>query len=218
VVEPMAFVPAAERYSLMPAIDRWVVREVISRHAVQQRHAPVVERPIFAVNISGSSLADERLAEFVCGLLAEYGVPADMLCFEISETAAIANLSRAAQFIQTLKQEGCLFALDNFGSGMSSFAYLKQLPVDFLKIDGSFIRTMVEDRLARAMAEAINRVAHVMAIETVAECAESAPTLALLQELGVNHAQGYALARPQPLPEADAPGTEGAARDAARRS
>jgi diguanylate cyclase (GGDEF)-like protein/PAS domain S-box-containing protein len=219
VVEPMAFVPAAERYNLMPAIDRWVVREVISRHAVQQRHAPVAERPIFAVNLSGSSLADERLAEFVCGLLAEHGVPADMLCFEISETVAIANLSRAAQFIQTLKREGCLFALDNFGSGMSSFACLKQLPVDFLKIDGSFIRTMVEDRLTRAMAEAINRVAHVMAIETVAECVESAPTLALLQELGVDHAQGYALARPQPLPEADAPvpGAEGTACDTARR-
>jgi diguanylate cyclase (GGDEF)-like protein/PAS domain S-box-containing protein len=207
VIEPMAFVPAAERYNLMPAIDRWVVREVISRHAVQQRHAPVAERPIFAVNLSSSSLADERLAGFVCGLLAEHGVPADMLCFEISETAAIANLSRATEFIQALKREGCLFALDNFGSCMSSFAYLKQLPVDFLKIDGSFIRTIAEDSLTRAMAEAINRVAHVMAIETVAECAESAPILALLKELGVDHAQGYALERPQPLPlpEADAP-------------
>jgi diguanylate cyclase (GGDEF)-like protein/PAS domain S-box-containing protein len=207
VVEPMAFVPAAERYNLMPAIDRWVVREVISRHAVQQRHAPVAERPIFAVNLSGSSLADERLAEFVYGLLAEHGVPADMLCFEITETAAIANLSRATEFIQALKREGCLFALDNFGSSMSSFAYLKQLPVDFLKIDGSFIRTIAEDSLTRAMADAINRVAHVMAIETVAECAESAPILALLKELGVDHAQGYALERPQPLPlpEADAP-------------
>ena len=207
VVEPMAFVPAAERYKLMPAIDRWVVREVISRHAVQQRHAPVAERPIFAVNLSGSSLADERLAEFVCGLLAKHGVPADMLCFEITETAAIANLSRATEFIQALKREGCLFALDNFGSSMSSFAYLKQLPVDFLKIDGSFIRTIAEDSLTRAMADAINRVAHVMAIETVAECAESAPILALLKELGVDHAQGYALERPQPLPlpEADAP-------------
>ncbi|KVW91351.1 hypothetical protein ABW22_16120 [Thiobacillus denitrificans] len=205
VVEPMAFVPAAERYNLMPAIDRWVVREVISHHAVQQRHAPLAERPIFAVNLSGSSLADERLAEFVCGLLAEHGVPADMLCFEISETTAIANLSRAIEFIRALKREGCLFALDNFGSSMSSFAYLKQLPVDFLKIDGSFIRTLAEDSLTRAMADAINRVAHVMAIETVAECAESAPILALLKELGVDHAQGYALARPQPLPEADAP-------------
>lgn len=207
VVEPMAFVPAAERYNLMPAIDRWVVREVISLHAVQQRHAPVAERPIFAVNLSGSSLADERLAEFVCGLLAEHGVPADMLCFEISETAGIANLSRATEFIRALKREGCLFALDNFGSSMSSFAYLKQLPVDFLKIDGSFIRTIAEDSLTRAMADAINRVAHVMAIETVAECAESAPILALLKELGVDHAQGYALERPQPLPlpEADAP-------------
>jgi len=209
--------PAAERYNLMPAIDSWVVREVISRHAVQQRHAPVAERPIFAVNLSDSSLADERLAEFVCGLLAEHGVPADMLCFEISETAAITNLSRAAQFIQTLKEEGCLFALDNFGSGMSSFACLKQLPVDFLKIDGSFIRTIAEDSLTRAMAETINRVAHVMAIETVAECVESAPILALLQELGVDHAQGYVLARPQPLPEADAPGAEGTACDTARR-
>lgn len=219
VIEPMAFVPAAERYNLMPAIDRWVVREVISRHAVQQRHAPVAERPIFAVNLSGSSLADERLAEFVCGLLAEHGVPADMLCFEISETAAIANLSRATEFIQALKREGCLFALDNFGSSMSSFAYLKQLPVDFLKIDGSFIRTIAEDSLTRAMADAINRVAHVMAIETVAECAESAPILALLKELGVDHAQGYALARPQPLPEAVAliPGADGSARNAERR-
>jgi diguanylate cyclase (GGDEF)-like protein len=205
VVEPMAFVPAAERYNLMPAIDRWVVREVISRHAAQQCKAPVGERPIFAVNLSGSSLSDERLADFVRGLLAEHKVPADMLCFEITETAAIANLGRAAQFIQELKREGCLFALDDFGSGMSSFAYLKQLPVDFLKIDGSFIRTMAEDRVVRAMAEAINRVAHVMAIETVAECAETAPILALLKELGVDHAQGYALARPQPLLEAEAP-------------
>ena len=218
VVEPMAFVPAAERYNLMPAIDRWVVREVISRHAVQQRQAPLAERPIFAINLSGTSLTDERMAEFVCGLLAEHGVPADMLCFEISETSAIANLSHTTHFIQTLKREGCLFALDNFGSCMSSFSYLKQLPVDFLKIDGSFIRTMVEDKLTHAMAEAINRVAHVMAIETVAECTETAPILALLQELGVDHAQGYALARPQPLPEADAlvPGADGSVRNAAR--
>lgn len=205
VVEPMAFVPAAERYNLMPAIDRWVVCEVISRHAVQQRHAPVAERPIFSINISRGSLADGRLVEFVCGLLAEHGVPADMLCFEISETMAIDNLSRATEFIRALKREGCLFALDNFGSCMSSFAYLKQLPVDFLKIDGSFIRTMAEDRLTHAMADAINRVAHVMAIETVAMCAETTPILDLLKELGVDHAQGYALARPHPLPEADAP-------------
>ena len=201
VIEPMVFLPAAERYNLMPAIDRWVVREVIGRHAVQHRLAPLAERPIYAINLSGSSLSDERLADFVRGLLAEHQVPADMLCFEITETAAIANLGRATQFIQTLKREGCLFALDDFGCGMSSFAYLKQLPVDFLKIDGSFIRTMADDRVIRAMAEAINQVAHVMAIETVAECAESASILALLRELGVDHAQGYALAQPQPLSE-----------------
>jgi diguanylate cyclase (GGDEF)-like protein/PAS domain S-box-containing protein len=199
VIEPMAFVPAAERYNLMPAIDRWVVHEVISRHAVEQRHAPKDERPIFGVNLSGSSLSDEHLAEFVWNLLAECGVPADMLCFEITETAAVANLSRTVDFIQTLKREGCLFALDNFGTGVSSFAYLRQMPVDFLKIDGSFIRTMAEDRVTRAMAEAINRVAHVMAIETVAECVESATILDLLRALGVDHAQGYALMQPQPL-------------------
>jgi diguanylate cyclase (GGDEF)-like protein/PAS domain S-box-containing protein len=209
VVEPMAFVPAAERYNLMPAIDRWVVREVIGRHAAHCRAAPAPERPIFAINLSGSSLGDERMAEFVHGLLAEHRVPADMLCFEITETAAIANLGRATQFIQSLKRAGCLFALDDFGSGMSSFAYLKQLPVDFLKIDGSFIRTMAEDRVTRAMAEAINRVAHVMAIETVAECAETAPVIALLQELGVDHAQGYALDRPQPMADAAAAADDG---------
>ena len=202
VVEPMSFVPAAERYNLMPAIDRWVVREVISRHAAQHRHAPLAQRPLFAINLSGSSLSDERLAEFVTSLLAEHQVPADIICFEITETAAIANMTRALHLITTLRRAGCRFSLDDFGSGMSSFAYLKQLPVDFLKIDGSFIRTMAEDRVTRAMAEAINRVAHVMAIETVAECAETEPILALLQELGVDHAQGYALARPQPMPEA----------------
>jgi len=205
VVEPMAFVPAAERYNLMPAIDRWVVREVISRYAVRERAAAAAARPIYGINLSACSLSDERLAEYVRGLLAEHRVPADMLCFEITETAAIANLGRAAQFMRELGRDGCLFALDDFGSGMSSFAYLKQLPVDFLKIDGSFIRTMVEDQVTRAMAEAINRVAHVMAIETVAECAESSSILALLRELGVDHAQGYALARPQPLPEDAAP-------------
>ena len=204
IIEPMAFVPAAERYNLMPAIDRWVIRNVITRLAAQQRLAKPAERPLYAINLSGTSLADERLADFIRTLLTEHGVPADMLCFEITESAAIAHLARATQFIQTLKREGCLFALDHFGSSMASFAHLKQLPVDCLKIDGSFVRTMVEDRVTRAMAEAINRVAHVMQIETVAECAESAPVLALLQELGVDHAQGYALARPQPMPTGEA--------------
>ncbi|HQT26500.1 MAG TPA: EAL domain-containing protein, partial [Burkholderiales bacterium] len=201
IVEPMAFFPAAERYNLMPSIDRWVLREVIARHASQHGHEPVSTRPIFSVNISGSSLCDDRMADFVRGLLEEHRVPADMLCFEIKETAAIANLEQAAQFIAALKEHGCLFALDDFGSGMSSFGYLKRLPVDFLKLDGGFVRAIAEDRLMRAMAEAINRAAHVMAIETVAECAENEPILELLHELGVDHAQGYALGRPQPLAE-----------------
>ncbi|MDP2788383.1 MAG: EAL domain-containing protein [Pseudomonadota bacterium] len=197
LIEPGAFIPAAERYNLMPTIDRWVIREVISRHAA--REALNADRPLYAINLSGHSLVDERLVEFVRSLLDEYHVPADMLCFEISETTAIANLARAACVIEEFKQLGCLFALDNFGSGIASFGYLRTLPVDYIKIDGGFIRTLAEDRIHRAMAEAINRIAHVMAIETVAECAESVDIIDLLREMGVDHAQGYALAIPQPL-------------------
>ncbi len=199
LIEPMAFFPAAERYNLMPAIDRWVLREVIARHATQHRHEPVSSRPIFSVNISGSTLCDEGMTDFVRALLDENGVPPNMLCFEIKEAAAIANLEQAARFISVLKEKGCLFALDDFGSSISSFGYIKRLPVDFLKLDGSFVRAIAEDRLMRAMAEAINRAAHVMAIETVAECAENEPIVALLLELGIDHAQGYALGRPKPL-------------------
>lgn len=205
LVEPMAFVPAAERYDLMPAIDRWVVREVVSRHAFPRRQAAAAERPIFGINLSASSLFDEGFADFVLGELAAHAVPADMLCFEIAETAAIANLSRAAHLIQALKREGCLFALDNFGTGISSFAYLRQMPVDFLKIDGSLFRAMDQDRVTRAMAEAVFGIARAMAIDTVAECVEHAPMLPLLRELGAGHAQGYALALPQPAVADDAP-------------
>lgn len=142
-----------------------------------------------------------------------------MLCFEISETAAIAHLTRTEKFIHALKQEGCLFTLDNFGSSFSAFTHLKQLPVDFLKIDGSFIRVLSEDRLRYAMTDAINRIAHVLAIETVAACIESAPIFAQLQELGVDHAQGYFVSRPQPL-ETDVPipRAKVAARNRAQRS
>lgn len=214
VILPMAFLPAAERYNLMPAIDRWVIREVISRHAVAQRDAPLHERPIYAINISGSSLADEHLERFVRGLLAEFNVPGDMICFEISENVAMANHGRVEQFIQPLKQEGCLFAVDNFGSNFASFSYLKELPVNYLKINGDLILSMEKDHLTCIIAAAINRIAHVMAIETVAECAESEPVLALLEQLDIDHVQGYALEQPHPLVEAV--GTEISTEDVAR--
>jgi Amt family ammonium transporter len=126
-------------------------------------------------------------------------VPAGKLCFEITETAAVANLSKAIQFIRTLKEYGCRFALDDFGSGMSSFAYLKNLPVDYLKIDGNFVRDMARDPIDRAMVAAIHQVGSVMGIRTIAEYVENGEILAALREIGVDYVQGYGIARPQPL-------------------
>jgi diguanylate cyclase (GGDEF)-like protein/PAS domain S-box-containing protein len=205
LVGPEAFLPAAERYSLMPLIDRWVLREAISSYAARYHGLPVERRPLYAVNLSGGSLRDPKLAPYIADLLASHHVAADALCIEITETVAVANLPRAAQFMRTLKELGCVFSLDDFGSGMSSFTYLRNLPVDYLKIDGSFIRSIADDNICRAMAEAINRVAHVMAIETVAEWAESDAVLALLKQLHIDHAQGYAIKNPRPLAELDSP-------------
>lgn len=197
LVEPTVFIPAAERYNLMPAIDRWVLREVIRGSAAAQRSA--TPRPRFAVNLSGRSLLDERLPEYLEDLLTTCEVPGDMLCLEITEAAAVENLARARQRIAEFKRLGCSVALDHFGSGMSSFTDLRTLSVDFLKIDGAFIRSLAEDRLNRAVAEAINRVAHVMTIQTVAECTETAAAVTVLKELGIDHAQGYVLGMPQPI-------------------
>src|SRR5574340_271197 len=203
LVEPMAFMPAAERYNLMPAIDRWVLREVIRGCAVALRTAE--PRPLFAVNLSGRSLIDEHLPDYLRELLASHGVPGDMLCLEITEEAAVANLSRASQRIAEFKRLGCRVALDHYGSGMSVFTDLRSLPVDFLKIDGGFIRSLADDQVNRAVAEAINRVAHVMTIQTVAECTETDSVFTILKELGIDHAQGFVLARPCPIETLAAP-------------
>jgi diguanylate cyclase (GGDEF)-like protein/PAS domain S-box-containing protein len=205
LIAPNAFMPAAERYHLMPAIDRWVIRHTIQAFAARHLGKPDAELPIYAVNLSGASLNDDTLVEYIRTLLHEHSVPAQALCFEITETAAITHLVQATRLIRELKQLGCLCSLDNFGSGISSFTYLKSLPVDFLKIDGHFIRGIVESRADRAMAEAISQVAHVMAMQTVAECTENEQTLRMLKELGVDHAQGYAIMHPRPLAELDAP-------------
>ena len=199
LVEPMAFMPAAERYNLMPAIDRWVLREVIHSSAAAQRDAQ--PRPLFAVNLSPRSLVDDHLPEYLRELLTSHNVPGDMLCLEITEAAAVENLTRASQRIAEFRQLGCRIALDHFGSGMSSFTDLRSLPVDYLKIDGGFIRSLADDRLNRAVAEAINRVAHVMTIQTVAECTETDAVVMVLKELGIDHAQGYVLGMPQPIEE-----------------
>jgi EAL domain-containing protein (putative c-di-GMP-specific phosphodiesterase class I) len=198
IIAPGAFIPAAERYNLMGAVDRWVVREVVSMYAAHQASG---WQPIASINLSGASLGDPSMLAFVRDQMARHDVSPEMLCFEITETAAIANLGLAAHFIRELKAMGCWFALDDFGSGMSSFAYLQSLPVDSLKIAGAFLRHIETDPVEYAMVEAIHRVGHVMRLKTVAEGVESLDTLETLRRIGVDYAQGYAIAEPRPLEE-----------------
>jgi diguanylate cyclase (GGDEF)-like protein/PAS domain S-box-containing protein len=198
LIAPGAFIPAAERYNLMGAVDRWVVREVVSLYAANQASG---WSPIASINLSGASLGDPSMLAFVREQLARHDLSPESLCFEITETAAIANLSLAAHFIRELKAMGCWFALDDFGSGMSSFAYLQSLPVDSLKIAGAFLRHIESDPVEYAMVEAIHRVGHVMRLKTVAEGVESLDTLETLRRIGVDYAQGYAIAEPRPLEE-----------------
>jgi diguanylate cyclase (GGDEF)-like protein/PAS domain S-box-containing protein len=190
------FIPAAERYNVMPAIDRWVILQALAR----LRNAPSgpAASPVLAVNLSGNSLSDQSFLEFV---VEQAGAPdvARRLCFEITETAAVTNWSNALYFMKELQQRGCRFALDDFGSGLSSFMYLRTLPVDFLKIDGQFVTQVASNPIDRNMVEAICKIGRSLGIFTVAECVESEPVLAELKLIGVDFVQGYYLARPQPI-------------------
>jgi len=196
LVPPMAFIPAAERYNLMPMIDRWVVGTALSTLRRLRASGRVEDLETCCINLSGTSIGDERFLELLQDLLTGSGVPPASICFEVTETAAIANLTQATHFIEELRALGCRFALDDFGAGMASFAYLKHLPVDFLKIDGSFVKDMLEDPIDRAMVEAINHIGHVMGKETIAEFVENEQTLAELRKVGVDFAQGYGVAKP----------------------
>jgi len=197
LVNPMAFIPVAERYNLMPAIDRHVISMSFEEIARIIPREGSVEMHRWAINLSGASLSQEDFMRFVRTQFETFGVPYAAICFEITETAAIASFARATEFIQELKTLGCGFALDDFGSGLSSFGYLKHLPVDHLKIDGVFIRDIAQDPVDRAIVEAINKVGRIMGITTIAESVENAETLATLQEIGVDYAQGFGIARPE---------------------
>jgi EAL domain-containing protein (putative c-di-GMP-specific phosphodiesterase class I) len=196
LILPSEFIPAAERYNLMPAIDRWVVRTAFSKLAQLRDVGQTRPGDMCAINISGASLGDEKVLEFVREQFAQFGIAHSSICFEITETAAISVIAKAAQFMHELRKLGCKFSLDDFGAGMSSFAYLKHLPVDFLKIDGSFVKDMATDPIDAAMVEAINRIGHVMGKLTIAEFVENQDVLAALRRIGVDYAQGYGIAKP----------------------
>ncbi len=199
LIPPDAFLPAAERYNLIERLDAWVIEKAFSLLAAN----PVFLAQIhfISINLSGHSLTKHGFLDFITAELDKSGIDGKKICFEITETAAISNLSTANKFLSALKELGCQFALDDFGSGLSSFAYLKRLPVDYLKIDGMFVKDIVEDPIDRAMVKSINEIGHVMGMQTIAEFVENDEIKGMLREIGVNYAQGYGIGRPQPFEE-----------------
>jgi len=194
IVLPGAFIPAAERYYLMSDIDRWVIRRVFSyiQNSSEQNN-------YYTINLSGQSVGDNAMLNYIIEGFKEYQIEPSIICFEITETAAMANLDSAKVFIDRLHDLGCQFALDDFGSGLSSFAYLKNLDVDFLKIDGSFVRDIAHDPVDYAMVASINKIGHLMGIKTIAEFVEDKDILERLKDIGVDYVQGYHIDIPLPL-------------------
>jgi diguanylate cyclase (GGDEF)-like protein/PAS domain S-box-containing protein len=195
-IPPGAFIPAAERYGLMDKIDRWVISHALEALGHSGFHQGEVK---FAINLSALSLMDESLGTFLRQQMHQNHVAPASLCLEITETAAISHLATAVKFINDIKSLGCRFSLDDFGSGMSSFAYLKNLPVDYIKIDGAFVRDIVSDPIDRTFVESIHRIGEAMGKETIAEFVENDRILQILTDIGVNYVQGYGVSRPLPL-------------------
>lgn len=192
---PFAFIPAAESYHLMPDIDRWVIASTLTTLILHEESYP--NKPLnVAINLSGQSFSNESFLEFVIGWLERINFPASRITFEVTESAAISNMIKAHRFISEVKSKGCQFSLDDFGTGLSSFSYLKELPVDYLKIDGSFIKDILNDPVAETMVSAINQVGHVMKLETIAEYVENDDIKAHLAVMGVDYGQGYGIAKP----------------------
>jgi diguanylate cyclase (GGDEF)-like protein/PAS domain S-box-containing protein len=195
IVAPDQFITAAERFGLTPNIDRWMIE-----HALRWLVSEADEREkleLCSINLSGQSLGDDKFLPFVIDHFHRSGIDASKICFEITETAAIASFSQANRFIHALKDLGCRFALDDFGTGLSSFGYLKHFPVDFLKIDGSFVKEILHDPIDREMVRSINEIGHLTGKQTIAEFAENPEIIEMLRSLGVDYAQGYGIATPQ---------------------
>ena len=197
LIFPDTFIPAAERYDLMPAIDRWVVSNVLEwiKANAQQFH-PAQQ---FSINLSGKSLLDPKFKDFLLGILRESNVDAKHICFELTESAAVGKFSDAIKFISTFREQGYHFSLDDFGSGMCSLKYLRNLPVDYIKIDGSFVRDIAHDKISLSIVESVNSIAHAMGMRTVAEYVENQKIYEVLKKIGVDYAQGYLISRPVPL-------------------
>lgn len=193
-VSPGAFLPAAERYSLATMLDRWVFVQLA--HLLQTQPSLCEQGIIFNVNLSGQSVTNEEFQKFLAQRITDLKLPAQSICFEITETSAITNLSQAKRFIESLRTLGCQFALDDFGSGLSTFGYLKGLPVDYIKIDGQFVKDIESDEMDFAIVKSINDVGHVLGKQTIAECVENAAIARKLQGIGVDWAQGFHLAKP----------------------
>ncbi|MCB1858158.1 MAG: EAL domain-containing protein [Gammaproteobacteria bacterium] len=203
IISPGAFIPAAEHYNMMHLIDRWVIDFAFGYLSNRQRQAPNRCELTF-INLSGNSLNDTAFFEFVRERLDRYQVFPGSICFEITETAAISNLGRAIEIIRGIKSLGCHFALDDFGSGMSSFSYLRAIPVDYLKIDGSFVKNMVDDAMDCAIVEAINVIGQVAGLKTIAEFVENQAIWDKLHAAGVCYGQGYGIDCPRPLDDEEA--------------
>ena len=194
VIPPSSFLPAAERYNLISRLDRWVVRTTLKWF----KNHPEKYNKLWmcSINLSGQSLGDEEFLDEIMGYFNELNVEPGRFCFEITETSAIANLSHANRFIKSLAKLGCKFALDDFGSGLSSYAYLKNLPVDYIKIDGMFVTDLLVNTMHTALVKSINEVGHVMGKKTIAEYVENDAVLEELEDIGVDYAQGYGIAKP----------------------
>ena len=204
IISPDHFIAAAERYNITPAIDRWVIENTL-RWLVSE--ADERERLLMcAINLSGQSLGDDKFLPFVIEQFQKSGLDATKICFEITETAAVASFSQANRFIKSLKELGCKFSLDDFGTGLSSFGYLKHFPVDYLKIDGSFVRGILTDPIDREMVRSINEIGHLTGKLVIAEFAENQEIIDTLASLGVDYAQGYGIAQPSRLSKAPVPG------------
>jgi len=198
IVPPSAFIPAAERYDLMPQLDRYVVEKAMI-YIAQYCQINPKKRALWSINLSGQTLCEPSFYQFVEQCAKTHSVPPDMVCFEVTETAAVTNLTNAGNMIRQLRQQGFKFALDDFGSGLSSFTYLKKLPVDYLKIDGSFVRDIARDPIDRAMVTSIYQISQVMGLRTVAEFVEDRKALQCIKEIGIDFAQGNWLHEPEQM-------------------